>query len=331
MGALAVLEVLDRDGGVRQGHAATTWPLRVGRALDNDLVLDDANTAAHHFIVDIDDNGGVFVEVVDSVNGLRCGGLHLNNGERRAVGERPLDFIAGRTHFRLRLASHALPAEQALLGTPALGSRLRTLVPLALAVAVSTFLGTYLATEPDSLVRVLGTAAITVLGAILAWCGAWTLLSKIFTRQAHFGWHLRVAMTALLAWEGANLVTGMFAFAFSRPWLTDFSFAFDYVVAGLLLYFHLQAVDTHRPRRTQVFAATTIAVGIVLHLWFNWQNNERLGNELYLSDLFPPVFRVAKPVDTPTFMSRVAPMKARLDDLAKKADEEEDDGGSGEE
>ena len=28
------------------------------------------------------------------------------------------------------------------------------------------------------------------------WCTAWALLSKMFTRQAHFSWHLRVFLYA---------------------------------------------------------------------------------------------------------------------------------------
>lgn len=330
MGALAVLELLDRDGVVRRSQPVQSWPLRVGRALDNDVVIDDANTSAHHFVVDVDESGSAFVEVVDSVNGLRCGAWRLNNGERRAVGDRPLEFVAGRTHFRLRLATHELAAEQALLGTPALGSGLRVLLPLALAVLATTVFDSYLTTDPEVLVRMLGTTAITVLGGILVWCGAWTLLSKIFTRQAHFGWHLRVALTALLVWEGARLLTSLIAFAFSWTWPTDFAFVPDYLVAGLLLYFHLQAVDTHRPRRIQVFAATTVACGIALHLWFNWQNSQRLGDELYLTSLYPPALRLAKPVDTASFLQRVEPMKTRLDEMAKKADEDLDEAPTGE-
>ena len=49
MSAVAVLEVLDRDGSVRHSVSVPAWPLRVGRALNNDLVLDDRTHAPHHF------------------------------------------------------------------------------------------------------------------------------------------------------------------------------------------------------------------------------------------------------------------------------------------
>ena len=66
MPVLAVLEVLDRDGSVRHSVGVREWPLRVGRALDNDLVLDDPHTAAHHFSVEPDAEGRVTVMVGNS-------------------------------------------------------------------------------------------------------------------------------------------------------------------------------------------------------------------------------------------------------------------------
>ena len=33
--ALAIVELLDRDGQVRQSQRVLAWPLRIGRALDN--------------------------------------------------------------------------------------------------------------------------------------------------------------------------------------------------------------------------------------------------------------------------------------------------------
>ena len=53
MGALALLEVLDRDGQVRQSYPVLEWPLRIGRALDNDVVLTEPHVAPHHATIDL--------------------------------------------------------------------------------------------------------------------------------------------------------------------------------------------------------------------------------------------------------------------------------------
>ena len=48
METLALIETLDRDGQPRQILRVSQWPVRIGRAIDCDLVLDDPHVAAHH-------------------------------------------------------------------------------------------------------------------------------------------------------------------------------------------------------------------------------------------------------------------------------------------
>ena len=45
---LAIVEVLDRDGHARLIVPVMSWPVTIGRAIDCDVVLDDAHAAARH-------------------------------------------------------------------------------------------------------------------------------------------------------------------------------------------------------------------------------------------------------------------------------------------
>lgn len=323
---LAVLEVLDRDGSVRHSVSVREWPLRVGRALDNDLVLDDPHTAPHHFSVAPDAEGRVQLSVGDSVNGLQADAQQLARGQQWPVATGPADkpplIVAGRTHLRLRLAGHALAPEAALAAAPVLAQRWLPLVLLALAVAGVSAFEVWLESDPEPYVRSLGTFAISSLGALLAWAGLWTLLSKIFTRQGHFGWHLRVLLTAVLAWQALETGAALIAFAFSWPWVTDYSFVAEYLILGAMLHFHLQAVEPQHPRRTRAFAVASVVAGVGLSVWFNMQGTDRPGSELYMNHLFPPALRVARPVDAGSFMQGAARLQPRLDEKAQQHDGE---------
>jgi len=324
---LAVLEVLDRDGSVRHGVTVRSWPLRVGRGLDNDLVLDDPHTAAHHFSVAPDEEGRIVLTVGDSVNGLQADARRLAAGERLQVPVGPQDvpplLVAGRTHMRLRLAGHVLPPERALGASRVQPHGLPRLALLSVAAALVLAFGNWLDAEPDLFVRSLGSFAISALAMGLAWSGAWTLLSKVFTRQGHFGWHFGVMLMAVLAWELMTAGTALLAFAFSWPWVTDFNFVPGYAILGTMLYLHLQAVEPLHPRRTLGFALGAALIGAGLSLWFNLQGSDRAGSELYMNHLFPPALRVAKPVDMPTFLQGVADLQGRLDAKARKEDVDE--------
>lgn len=317
MTVLGLLEVLDRDGSVRHVVPVREWPLRVGRALDNDLVLDDAHTAAHHFSVAPDDQGQLQLTVGDSLNGLQFDAQRLAAGARAPVGDSPAMLVAGRTHLRLRLASHALPPERPLGVTRVLTQDLPTLALLAVTTALVLVFGIWLESDPDNFVRALGSVSVSALTMALGWAGMWTLLSKVFTRLSHFGWHLRVLLIALLTWQVLTAGTSLLAFAFSWPWLTDFSFVIDFAILSAMLYFHLQAVEPHHPRRTLGFALASLVLGVGVSAWRNVQSSDRLGEELYMNHLFPPALRVAQPVDTAQFLQGVAALQAPLDEKAK--------------
>ena len=72
METLALIETLDRDGQPRQILRVSQWPVRIGRAIDCDLVLDDPHVAAHHVTLDLREDG-LHVVPAATVNGVRLG------------------------------------------------------------------------------------------------------------------------------------------------------------------------------------------------------------------------------------------------------------------
>lgn len=326
LSVLALIEVLDRDGGVRHAVPVHGWPLRVGRALDNDLVLDDAHTAPHHFSIAPGEDGRLRLTVGESLNGVLVDGQPVRAGESRAVpegsGGAPVQLAAGRTLLRLRLASHALAPERKLVASPVARQGVLQLLLLTLAVAGVLAFDTWLENDPGLLARAMGSMAVSAVAFGLGWVGLWTLLSKVFTRQGHFSWHLRVMLVAVLAWQVMLAGTALVAYAFSWPWLTDFNFVLGYAIGGMLLYHHLQAVEPHHRARTLSFAWGSAVAGIALSIWFNHQATDRPGSELYMTHLFPPALRVAQPVDVERYMQGLLPLQERLD---RKAEEDDDE------
>ncbi|MEO6408342.1 MAG: FHA domain-containing protein [Burkholderiaceae bacterium] len=316
---LGLLEVLDRDGQVRATCLVEAWPLRVGRALDNDVVLADPHVAAHLLRIAAD-AGGVRFVVGATVNGMVIGGQRVVGGEHRriAAGSAPIELTAGRTRLRLRLADHPLAPELPLSAATTGAPRTVISLVLALVLAAGLLFSAWLDSDPDGLGRALATTLLSgILGAAV-WCGLWALLSKTFTRQGHFGWHLRVFLIASIAWLALGVVPALLAFAFDWPWITDFAFVATLAVAGTAFYYHLLAVEPARPRGVRWAAVTATLVGIGLTLWFNLQRTDRLGEELYMSHLFPPALRLAQPVPVDTFVNGMAPLQALIDRKAKE-------------
>ncbi len=325
----AVVDILDRDGQVRQTVAVAAWPLRVGRALDNDLVLTDPHVAAHHLVIDAGADDAEALVVGDTVNGVRVGRQLVRRGERHplpAVGGVALELALGRTRLRLHRPGDALAAEQPLAPAGPLGRRVAPVVAAALLLVAVQLLATWLASDQEGVGRALAATLMTLVTGAVVWCGAWALLSKTFTRQAHLGWHLRVFLFGSVALLLVGALPPVFAFAFSWPWLTDFAFVATFLIGGIAVYFHLLAVEPARKRLLRGMVAAGVAAGIGLTAWLNLTRTDRLGDELYMSHLLPPPLRLARTVPTDRFVDRLTALKPKLDEKANEADTGGDQG-----
>ena len=295
----ALLEAVDRDGLVRQSWRIEHWPVSIGRALDNTIVISDPHVAAHHATIDIVpgvDAGPAKVVIAarETRNGVVV-------GRRERVAGQPMSAVAD--------TDHRWP--------PTLG-----FAAAVLAVVLAT---AWVETDPEALVRAAGMVVLSTIAGGAIWCGLWALLSKTFTRQSHFGWHVRVFVVASLVLLALSVIPPLFAFAFSWPWATDFSFVAVYATAAAAIYFHLLAVEPTRRKLMRGVAATGFVVGVALALWFNVQRTGRLGEELYMNHLFPPQLRLAKPKSVDRFIAGLAPMQAILDKQAKERGSSEGD------
>jgi len=335
--ALAVLDVLDRDGQPRQTFTVREWPLRVGRSLANDVVLADPHVAAQHFSIaptdptapDLPDAHHLTLQVRGTRNGLQLGAKHLRAEESAALrsdGD-ALELTAGRTRLRLRLPAHMLAAELPLAATLPLRRRVATIVIAAALLLLGLLLRTWLDTDPDGFGRAAGSMVLGVVVAGGVWCGAWALLSKTFAHQARFGWHLRVFLLGSIVGLVVSALPPLLAFMLSWPWLSDFAFVGTVGVASVALYFHLLAVEPARQRLMKAVAALCAVIGVALTLWFNVQRSDQFGGELYMNHLYPPALRLARPVPVDAFVGGLGALKATLDKKAKDTSHSDDAGG----
>jgi len=329
---LALLEVLDRDGQVRQSCIVDELPFRMGRALDNDLVLSDPHVAPEHLSLQAGERDLVLA-VGDTRNGVMLGSRQWHAGQRvpLPVEASPMELTVGRTRLRLRLPEVMLAPEVPLAAALARSRRMTPVFVVALVLLAGLLFTTYIESDPQGLGRAVAGMLVASISGAAIWCGLWSLLSKTFTRQAHFGWHLRVFLLASIAWMLLDVVPKAVSFAFSWPALASFGFIANLGVGAAALYFHLLAVEPARPRLLRGVTTIGWVTGVAVMMWFNVQRTDRLGENLYMSHLFPPAMRLASPVSTDRFIDGLKPLQAVLDKKAKEAPSGESNGASDEE
>ena len=162
-----------------------------------------------------------------------------------------------------------------------------------------------------------------MLGGLLLWAGLWALVTKLFAGHPHFWRHVRIVCAALLADTLLSGAGNLLAFSFSWESLARFNFLFSAPVIAAALSLHLLVAVPQR-RKTVI----SIVVGITLLGMFaimgsSWLQNKRLTNQLFMSAIFPPSWRLAATVPVDTLMRDAASIKQRLDARLKDGAEDE--------
>jgi len=306
------VEILGRHGDVLSRHRCDGVETRIGRAYDNDVVLDDPTVAPHHLRVWRGDDGQLVAEDAGSANGVyvdAAGPL-----QRIAVdGDRPLRI--GRTLVRIREASHAVAPEHRAVPVVRTWGR-----ALALAVAVIVletslaWLGETTERKVSHYVLPLGILAFLT----LAWTAAWAILTRIFAGHARFERHLVIALSALLVFSLVDEFVDAAAFAFSARVLADYAYVGAWLLLAALCYFHLREIA---PVRLRLKAAVVFGLGFTAVAAQTLAQSELRpwnARQTYLHDLKPPFMRAVTPEDAPAFFDEAGRLKAKLDRARKE-------------
>ena len=92
------------------------------------------------------------------------------------------------------------------------------------------------------------------------------------------------------------------------------------IAAGVIM--HLLVIAPQRRRSLVAMVAGVALLGVVAMMGANWLQNKRATNQLYLSALFPPGWRLAPTVPLDQFMREAASIRQRLDERLKDHDED---------
>nr|CAA6830518.1 MAG: Unknown protein [uncultured Thiotrichaceae bacterium] len=95
-----VLEIHTRS--LNQYHRLTHFPVRIGRALDNDIILSDATVSSHHMEIDLADNGQLLIRNLSKENGSKVNRQVMSDKVLSLeLGRQPLELLLGARRARV--------------------------------------------------------------------------------------------------------------------------------------------------------------------------------------------------------------------------------------
>lgn len=318
---LAIVEVLDRDGHTRLIVPVTSWPITIGRAIDCDVVLDDVHAAAHHATLTGADEA-IELTAGDTINGVRAGRKRV--AAQQSVKLSPGDvFQIGATRLRVRLASDALAAERPLIAEGR--SHLLPVVGMMAAMWLISIATQWLGADPGSRVIAYLPVVIILPVGLALWAGFWSVGSKLVRHRFDFWRHVRVALGYSLIQSIVAVVLPIAAFMFGWTFFGRIATLASIATMVAMVLAHLVLILPAYRRGLSVTFAVLFAAGASLLFVYNYQKQDRLFSQLYVTTLAPPALRLAPAVETSTFLDEVRALKPVLDANAKDDDDNSED------
>ena len=326
---LALIERLDRDGRVGQAFSVHRWPVTLGRALSNDVVLDDPHVAAQHATLSLTETGQVALTVGDSVNGVTHALQHHGAGAQVLLPAGAATWQLGGLQLRLRLAGETLPAEQPLPPGAATPNS-APLVAGALFMLLALF-NHGVTLDPGAEASAWTPLVVGVPAALVGWSGLWALASKLFQHRFDFIGHLRIVLPWLLGIELLDLALSPLASSLGWPWLWRWVSPLQVLLGLLLLRAHLVHTLPQSRRAVGLSLAAMAVVGVAVHLTAVQRATDRFSRPAYMSSLPMPALHWASPSTSQDLIQELTPLARQLAERARKArkDEPADGDGSG--
>jgi hypothetical protein len=313
---VALIELQARDSHGPRVVDVPAWPARIGRALDNDIVLDDPHVAAYHAVLATDTDGRVVLTPLPTRNGVWLGG-------RRIEAAVPLpaagaQLLLGTTRLRLRLPGEAVAPERALPRTAGIGGTTGALAAGALTLAV-LLAELWIRLDPGADYSAWLPVVVGVPAAVAGWCGVWALLSKVFQHRFDFMAHLRILLPWLFALTLADAVVPQIAAALAWPTLWMLNAPLQALLGTLLVREHLAHMLPSHQRAVGVTMAAVLLAAGALTLARNERSSDSFSSEPYMSTLPMPALRLAGTVPAARLVQDMAPLAASLSERARKA------------
>jgi FHA domain len=340
---IALIDLSELAGTERRTMDVLAWPITLGRALDNHIVIDDPFVSAHHAVLDTDADGRLQITVLDSINGVEfvasnaAADHHLAAGQSRALPLSDVRLQLGNTRLRLRMPQELLAPEQALpraqrpIGTevPVMSNRKRGRAWLwlaGLALMALEAASHWIGLDPGADFAAWMPLLLGVPAAIVMWCGVWAFLSKLFNQHFDFSGHLKLALPWMLAMALAQALWPQISAALASPFLWRLTPVWMVVLAAFMVRAHLSHVLPYKRQAVAVGVAAMAVTAVGISAAGNHRAHDSLSSAPYMSTLPLPALRLGSIGGEQKLVQGLAPLAAQLAIRVKKSrDEDEDD------
>ena len=320
MAPLGYIEILDGKGNVIERNAVETFPINIGRAYTNRVIVSDPHVCPMHLTIAPDEQGRLIARDLDSVNGLReasadarVATLEIHSGSQFRIG-----------HTLLRYCSVDHPMAPTAIDRMEKASPLTSPYVAVGAVAlvlVLLLLESFLSSVERVKAITIISEPLPVIATMLGWAGLWALASRLIVSHFYFAPHLTIAAAVLVATTALGVLSEWLEFLFPAiPLLWLASLVSNGLVLAGLVYGHLGFASFLR-MRSRIWAGLAVSIAVVgMNTISYFAARSRFSNVMEYTGVLKPIDAALLPATSvDQFIVDSQKIKAELDQLAQKA------------
>jgi len=329
MERVVVIEVVDHQGTIIERFRATQFPVKVGRAYDNDLIIADPYVCPHHCEVTLGEAGEVIVNDLSSVNGTFAAGEGKRSGQVTVAADSQLRIGHTRLHFKFPgqpvEATRIDQAPHKMHEWPprSLTFNIGVLLLGMLMMTLWDYLDSYTEFQYG---RYFFGEQIPALIAIAGWAAIWSIVSRITAHRFAFLRHATILVSVILLIAVSSYLLDFLKFGLATFWPFEIiNIAIIAVAITLLLYWHLRLCSDQKRSRL-IRAASVISLVFVGLVQANTylDRQEFRSSPNYPTSLKPPAFQMVKSKPVDEFLAQSDQLRKSIDrEIASQASKEQ--------
>lgn len=239
------LEVLNKTGRVSHRIKLESLPFTIGRAFDNDLILDDPYACPHHASLS-EEEGRLILQDMGSINGISdemnqplTGSVELKNGGAVHIGRTPVRFNALDAPLAPTLIDRSRNTPLQIL------HQLPVLIGIFLLTVGTVLFGEYMDSAREFEVMKQAPTLVGLTVSVVLWSMLWSFASRLVVHRWHFWTFCGIGCLGLLTTALSDWAILHFGFAFAMdkflPWL---DYLQQFLIIAAVLYLNLRLTSS---------------------------------------------------------------------------------------
>ncbi len=305
-----VIQILSRSGKVKKQSRLKGNNIKLGRALNNDLVLDDPHICPNHAVVNLNENNQLLITDLSSINGLK---------RRSKKGKKTLlktatpfnsgtEFYLGKQRIRILSSDHPVAQTQAITSSESIAEAFSSSwVALGCCSLFICFicLNAYLETFIEFKLRSLIPAVIGSLLSFALWPAFWSLISRFFKQEARFVAHITTfACSGLLILMSHHALLALSYNILNTSFFDFGEYTMLFTIGIITISFSLY-LSTHLSfKRQNTIAAIIVSILLAVIFALGQTNKKDFSSSAHYNGLLmPPAFLMKKGTRSQIFIN----------------------------